>query len=263
MRFAVLSSGSRANSTFVEAGGVRLLIDCGLSPRQTEKRLLQNGIALRTLQAILVTHEHSDHIRSVAQLSRLLRVPVYGTRPVLDRLDCVFGKEAISPGEVFCIGACDVLPFRIPHDAAEPVAFVLEGDGVRLGHCTDLGHVTPAVRAALSRCHALLLEFNHDEGMLWGGEYPWHLKNRIASDYGHLSNNAAGELLHEIRHGDLTHVVLGHLSENNNSPELALRAAQGSLHGCDVSIECASPKATTALLDVGGCTKSANSVLSL
>ncbi|HEX5092195.1 MAG TPA: MBL fold metallo-hydrolase [Burkholderiales bacterium] len=237
MRFASLGSGSKGNCLVAEAAGSRVLLDCGLSPRETERRLARLGLAPSDLQAILVTHEHDDHVGHAYPFAALHGLPVYlthGTR----RAQEAAGKPAdgvelrmIEGREAFAVGALRVEPFTVPHDAREPVQFVL-GDGVRrLGVLTDLGAATAHVEAMLSGCDALVLETNHDLDMLWGGEYPKWLKERIGGPFGHLDNAAAGRLLAALDRSKLKHVVAAHLSQQNNRAELA-QAALAQALGC-------------------------------
>lgn len=229
MRFSVLTSGSKANCTYLESGSTRILIDCGLSARQTEVRLRSLGIDPESLNAIIITHEHSDHINGVPVLSRRFKLPVYANAGTASFLRGVFALEKFVTGRRFSIGELTIAPFSIVHDAHEPVGFTIEGQGIKFSQATDLGKVTPLVRECLRGSNALVLESNHDHEMLQNCDYPWELKQRIASSHGHLSNDSSSALLAELVHSDLQHVVLGHLSENSNTPELALRAAQMQL----------------------------------
>lgn len=232
MRFTVLSSGSKANCTLVEAAGKRFLVDCGLSGKQAEERLRSVGIAPESLQAILVTHEHQDHINGVATLSRRYGLPVYANERTMERIKKPRGREIFKTGEDFCLGSVEVTPFSIVHDAADPVGYVIRAEGLKLCLLTDLGRVTTLVQEHIRGANAILLESNHDQEMLKSCGYTWELKQRIASAHGHLCNEAAGQLLEEIMHPELFHVVLGHLSENSNTPTLALECANRYLKRC-------------------------------
>lgn len=225
MLFSVLSSGSKANATYVEAGGVRLLVDCGLSGKQAENRLRELGIEPTTLDAIVVTHEHGDHINGVGTLSRRYNLPVYANEATMQHISKPRGKEIFKTGETFSIGDIQIEPFSIVHDAADPVGFSMMCGGLKLVLCTDLGRVTTLVREHLRDANAILLESNHDQEMLQSCDYRWELKQRIASAHGHICNETAGQLLAEIAHPGLLHVVLGHISERSNTPTLALEAA--------------------------------------
>jgi phosphoribosyl 1,2-cyclic phosphodiesterase len=233
MRFSVLSSGSKANCTFVEGAGVRFLVDCGLSGKQAEERMAQIGVDPSTLQAILVTHEHSDHIHGVGTLSRRYNIPVYANASTMHHVAKPKGKEIFNTGSEFYVGGVRVEPFSIVHDASDPVGFAIHAEGLKIVICTDLGRVTTLVRQHVVNANAILLESNHDQEMLQSCSYTWELKQRISSTHGHLCNEAAGQLLEEIMHPELFHVVLGHLSENSNTPALALETANRYLQRCE------------------------------
>jgi len=237
VRFASLASGSKGNCLVAEADGSRVLVDCGLSPRETARRLARLGLAPADLSAILVTHEHDDHVGHAYPFAALHGLPVYlthGTRRAQeDGGAAADGVELrlIEGREPFAVGAIRVEPFTVPHDAREPVQFVL-GDGARrLGVLTDLGTSTAHVEATLSGCDALVLETNHDLDLLWGGDYPKWLKERIGGPFGHLDNAASGRLLAALDRSRLKHVVAAHLSQQNNRAGLA-RAALAAALGC-------------------------------
>ena len=233
MRFASLGSGSRGNALLVEAGRTRVLLDCGFNARETVRRLARLGVEPGTLSGILVTHEHGDHASGVARFASRYRVPVWMTDGTL-RAAGVMGEARVSvfdPHQPFALDGLRVEPFPVPHDAAEPVQYVL-GDGARrLGVLTDIGEPTSHVAAVLDGCDALVLECNHDAGMLAGGPYPPQLKRRIAGRLGHLENGQAAQLLSRLDRSRLRQVVAAHLSETNNTPELARAALAGAL-GC-------------------------------
>lgn len=232
MRFASLGSGSRGNALLVEAGSTRLLIDAGFGPREMVRRLERLGLAAADIDAVLVTHEHSDHIGGVFACARRFDWAVLLTHGTLaacrdDGTDTRI--TIIDSHEPFSVGDICVRPFPVPHDAREPVQFVL-GDGARtLGVVTDAGHVTRHMVDMLDACDALVLECNHDVKMLAQGSYPQALKRRIGGLWGHLDNAAAALLLSRIRHSGLRHVVAAHLSEENNSPALAQAALSAVL----------------------------------
>lgn len=227
MRFAMLGSGSQGNGTLVQSGSTVVLIDCGFMLRDAEARIRRLDVAPQDIAAVVVTHEHYDHIGGVARLARKYRLPVWltdGTRAGW-RDGPVPRNQRVACGEAFMIGDIRVEPFAVPHDAREPAHFVF-GDGrFRVGVLSDAGSVTDAMRAALSGCDALLLEFNHDAQMLETGPYEPPLKRRIAGPLGHLSNAQAAELVAALDNARLRHLVLTHLSETNNTPQLALAAA--------------------------------------
>jgi phosphoribosyl 1,2-cyclic phosphodiesterase len=289
MRMTVLASGSKGNSTVVATGRTRILVDAGLSCREILRRMHDAGEDPRSLDAILITHEHQDHVQGVAVLARKLGIPVYFTEMThrawlrwmyprkrmtyadwlrqrqqgaasgtaaqvsntgatlaasADELESELCEEPASEerdpaalpavsyfeaGKRFAVGDIDVVPFTIPHDAADPVGFVFEGDGVRIGFATDLGYMPANARQALRRCDVLLLESNHDTEMLRDGPYPWSVKQRVMSRVGHLSNEAAAEFLERNYDGQATYVILAHLSESNNLPALARVSAERAL----------------------------------
>jgi len=241
VRFASLGSGSEGNALVIEAGRSRLLLDCGFSPRETTRRLAQIGLAPADLSGIIVTHEHSDHVGGVFPFARSAGLPVWithGTLAAMREADPAAGASvAVTTiqGEVpFAVGDLQVLPFTVPHDAREPVQYVLSDGARRLGVLTDTGCSTPHVQDVLSGCEALVLEANHDLDMLWKGDYPQALKARIAGRYGHLDNASAGRILSAIDRSRLQHVVAAHLSKRNNRPGLA-RAAFAAALGCEES----------------------------
>lgn len=223
MRFASLGSGSRGNSTLVEWAAGALLIDCGFSLKETEQRLLRLSRRPEQLAAILVTHEHSDHIKGVAVLARRYQIPVYMTPGTfhsrnLGELPDLRLIHAYTPFEV---NGLTVRPVAVPHDAREPAQFVLEFAGLRLGILTDLGSITPHVEACYQSCDAMVLEANHDPAMLAYGSYPPSLKQRVGGQWGHLSNQQAAGFLQRIDTQRLQHLVVAHISQQNNTPALA------------------------------------------
>jgi phosphoribosyl 1,2-cyclic phosphodiesterase len=234
VRFASLGSGSEGNGLVVDSGGTRILIDCGFGVRDTKKRLARLGLSPSSLDAILVTHEHADHIGGVPAFAAKYGIPVWATFGTLavvserfEGLERVYGFDS---HECFAIGALEIQPVTVPHDAREPVQYVI-GDGAhRLGVLTDIGTSTAHVEACLSGCDALVLECNHDLGMLANGDYPPSLKQRIASRFGHLHNEAAAELLARIDTSRLVHIIAAHLSRENNTPALASVALATALN---------------------------------
>ncbi len=226
MRFASLGSGSKGNATLVQAEDTLLMIDCGFSIRETKRRLEILGLAPEQLTAILVTHEHSDHSAGVSALSRKYNIPVYlthGTR-VSGRCENCYSPQHVDLHRGFRIARIDVMPVAVPHDAKEPCQYRFSYRGKSLGVLTDLGSITPHVIDSYSGCDALVLEFNHDRKMLQAGVYPQHLKRRVGGDWGHLNNVQAAELLGQIEAEGLRHLVIAHISENNNHREHAERA---------------------------------------
>jgi len=305
MRMTVLASGSKGNSTVVSSSRTRVLVDAGLSCRELLRRMALAGEDPYTLDAILITHEHIDHVSGLAVLARRLGIPVFFTEPthrawvrmLTPRTTMTYAKwldhvqqekearaaavaeaeaaaklgittdpdasgsasekavlnlaansdlcepepaaksnpsslpavEYFQPGSSFCVGDLDILPFTIPHDAADPCGFVFSSEGIRMAVATDLGYVPPNVKAALKRIDVLLLESNHDLEMLRDGPYPWSVKQRVLSRVGHLSNHATAEFLSRDYDGGAAYIILGHLSESNNAPELARIAAEEAL----------------------------------
>jgi phosphoribosyl 1,2-cyclic phosphodiesterase len=310
VRFTVLASGSKGNSTVVSGGHTRILVDAGLSCRELFRRMRLAGEEPGTLDAIIITHEHQDHINGVAVTARKLGIPVYFTEAThhawmrwltprrqmtyaqwieqcrqqaaasqaeaassadehgLDECECdesadvslsaaadlpaqtsavqaapapaaetapirdpawLPSVEYFQAGRPFQIGDIAVSPFTIPHDAADPVGFVFTAEGVRMAFATDLGYIPPNVKAQIKGVDLLLLESNHDLEMLRDGPYPWQVKQRVLSRVGHLSNNATAEFLESGYDGQATYVILGHLSESNNLPELARVSAERAL----------------------------------
>ncbi len=227
MRFAYLGSGSKGNALVIEAGSTRVLLDCGLPLVEVDARLARLGLAASDLTAIVVTHEHGDHIGGVAKLARRNALPVWltaGTRAAWKSAPDEW-LRTLTPHRHLTIGELDVMPYPVPHDAREPCQYVFGHAGRRVGVLTDAGSVTPHMRESLSGLDALLLEFNHDRAMLMNGPYPSFLKQRVAGNKGHLSNAQAAELLGSLDISRLQHLVLTHLSETNNTPEHALAAA--------------------------------------
>lgn len=225
LRATVLGSGSSGNSLAVQWNGETLLLDCGFSAQETERRLSAAGIDPASVRAILVSHEHSDHIRGVRVLASRRHIPVYASRGtrIASGLDGnVPEVRSLVPGDSLAIGSVTVTAFRTSHDAAEPLGFRFEGPcGSALGVLTDTGTVTGEAREALSGCDVLAIESNHDPEMLEYGPYPWFLKRRISSAEGHLSNDAAAELIAELASDRLQRVVGTHLSSTNNTSRLA------------------------------------------
>lgn len=235
MRFASLGSGSRGNALIVEHGGTRLLIDCGFSATDCERRLQRLGISADDIDAVVITHEHDDHWRGVSRFSRRWDVPVWmtpGTQAAKHEDVCAT-VHLYSPHEGFAIGDFQLQPCPVPHDAREPAQLVIGNGDKRLGVFTDLGYVTPHLLDMIGRCDALLLEANHDVEMLAKGVYPSHLKRRVGGRLGHLNNNQAAAFLGAVDCTALQHVVAGHISEKNNRPDLAREALAAAL-GCEV-----------------------------
>jgi len=235
VRFASIGSGSEGNGLVVEAGRTRVLVDCGFGVRDTVARLARIGVEPASLSAILVTHEHNDHVGGVASFAGRYGIPVWSTFGTLtmmgDRFEGVAQVYGFDSHDDFAIGDLTVHPFPVPHDAREPVQFVLSDGVYRVGMLTDIGGSTPFVQSCLSGCDALVLECNHDLDLLAESGYPWSLKQRISGRFGHLHNEAAAALLAALDTSKLQHVVAAHLSQQNNTPAKARAALAGAL-GC-------------------------------
>lgn len=223
IRFASLGSGSKGNALLVQSGATRILVDCGFGIRALSERLARLGAVVDQLDAVIVTHEHSDHCAGLLALQRRTRCPVYlsaGTRSVLAARHPFPGPLHIVCADTpVAIGDLSVTPYAVPHDAVEPLQYVISDGAVRLGVLTDAGSVTANISDALANCEGLMLEFNHDRHMLASGPYPAFLKRRIGGPEGHLDNETAAGLLQQLKHDRLQHVLAAHLSEQNNTPE--------------------------------------------
>lgn len=237
---SVLASGSRGNTAIIESSGARILVDAGISCRETFKRLKAMGRDPHTVSAVLITHEHCDHIYGLATLAKKLKVPVFMTAPThhawarslrdaCGEMPEIAKLEIFSAGRSFQIADITVIPFTIPHDAADPVGFTFRAEGAKIGIATDLGYMPASVRDHLRGCDVLVIESNHDLEMLRIGPYPWPVKQRVMSRVGHLSNQSLAEFLAQDYDGVASYIVLAHLSEQNNHPEIARQAAEKAL----------------------------------
>jgi phosphoribosyl 1,2-cyclic phosphodiesterase len=232
VRICVLGSGSRGNSTLIATEKTRLLVDAGFSKRETYARLDSIGEGCGGFDAILVSHEHIDHVKGLETLASDSQAPIYisaATREAIPWNGKAKTFEMFSPGKAFWVGDTEITPFTIPHDAADPVAFRIDTQGIRIAIVTDLGYVPEHVKHHVSGCHCLIFESNHDLEMLKIGPYPWHVKQRVMSRHGHLSNLATAEFLRRDYDGAAQVLVLAHLSENNNHPELVRMSAEEAL----------------------------------
>jgi len=236
MRFASLGSGSRGNALIVECGSTRLMLDCGFGPRETEARLQRLGLAPADLTGIVITHEHSDHIAGAFKFALRHHLRVWMTHGTYAAAPYGRGQlptiEIIDSHATFAVGELQVHPFPVPHDAREPAQFVFSDGAHRLGVLTDVGGSTPHIEHMLTGCDALVLECNHDLSLLQAGNYPAQLKKRIAGRFGHLDNEAAAQLLAALDVSRLKHIVAAHLSEQNNTVDLA-RAGLAAVLNCE------------------------------
>jgi len=251
IRFAPLFSGSNGNSILVEMGDTHVLIDAGVSGSRIVEALKTLGVAPGEISGILLTHEHSDHVQGAGILSRKYDIPLYATRGTWALIRERMGR--LSPSNIrelrafqdFYIGDACVMPFPLPHDAAEPVGYSVSCSGRRVAVATDIGHIKGDWLEAVTGCDLVLLESNHDVGMLKAGRYPYELKRRILGNFGHLSNDSAGQAAVKLAESGVGQIVLGHLSGENNFPELALRTVWDELEregfrlGVDVKLDVA------------------------
>lgn len=248
----MLASGSKGNAIFVSSGSTSILIDAGLSGIEIERRLKLRGLDPKNLDAILVSHEHSDHIQGVGILSRRYNLPIYMNiktqKAAVSQLGNLHDFKKFECGSMFTINDLAIHPFAISHDAEDPTGFTIHQDGIKIGIATDLGIATSMVKEHLKDCTMLILEANHDEEMLINGPYPWPIKQRIKSRIGHLSNAASKTLLHEIQHDQLKYVVLAHLSETNNTPQKAVNEVGQALTRCKPRLDVASQDTCGVLL---------------
>ena len=235
MRVIILGSGSSGNALYIEAGETSALVDVGLSAKETARRLSEAGVDPTRINAIVVTHEHSDHIKGVRVFSKTANVPVYISEETRSECRWSGGEAGIQWGETilssdpFQIGKLDFHPFSIPHDGIDTFAYTVEAEGIKIGIVTDLGYITNLVAQRLLGCNMVVIESNHDKDMLKVGPYPWSLKQRIASNTGHLSNDETARWLREDFDGQAEYIMLAHLSKQCNHPELARLSALEAL----------------------------------
>lgn len=237
MKICSLASGSKGNCLYLETGDTRVLIDAGLSLRETLARMEAVGIDADEVHAVLVTHEHIDHIRSAGSFARKFKIPVLASHLVHRKSEKYFKKTQViefESGCSFVFRDTAIDPFPITHDSCDPVGFLLESKEGRCGSATDLGIVTRLVAEKLRGCRALNLESNHDVEMLMNGPYPWELKQRIRSRHGHISNEESLALLHDLAHAGLEVLVMAHLSEVNNHPDHVVRTSEAFLRDQNV-----------------------------
>lgn len=252
----MLASGSRGNAIYISDGNSRILIDAGLSGVEIERRMQSRGLDPKQIDGIVVSHEHTDHIQAVGVLARRFKLPVYISDGTYTAASSQLGRIDIarrfSCGVSFLIGNLELHPFSISHDASDPAGFTVTSNGTRVGIATDLGIATTMVKTHLQTCSALIIEANHDRTMLEQGPYPWSLKQRIQGRSGHLSNDDTTRLLKEVLHEKLTHVILAHLSEQNNTPEKARGTVGQALQGSRVNLSVAVQNRSSKLFTIQG-----------
>jgi phosphoribosyl 1,2-cyclic phosphodiesterase len=256
VKLTILGSGSSGNCAYVETDEARVLVDAGFSPRQIRLRLAGIGRTPENLSAILITHEHADHICGLVGLADKLRIPVYCNRDTKDEIERLLPLKAefnlFATGACFEVGDVEVETFAVPHDAQDPVGFLLRTSTANIGFATDLGHFTRLVAERVGHANALILESNHDVKMLQEcPRRPWSLKQRILGRHGHLSNDACADAIEDIMTNGLRHLYLGHLSRECNKPELAFRTAQerlGKIGAAHVRLELTSQSVPCATL---------------
>jgi len=233
VKACVLASGSAGNAIYVESNGSRVLVDAGLTGKRVEERMRSVGLEAAGLNGLVVSHEHTDHVKGVGVLARRYKIPVWMTDGTLSGSRRLLrGTERVTVfenDEPFAIGDLQFQPFQLPHDAADPVNFLVESGGASFGIATDMGVMTQLVRRRLAGADLVLMESNYDYEMLMNGPYPWALKRRISSNHGHLANERASEAVCQLAESGLRRVILGHLSQTNNAPDLALGGCRKAL----------------------------------
>lgn len=243
MTVCVLASGSKGNSTYISSGKSSILIDAGLSGIELERRMMSRNLPASNLKAILITHEHTDHIQAAFVLSKRYKIPVYASRETMeamgDKKSSLHEAREFVCGNPFRINGMEIQPFSISHDAADPAGFTVTSGSKKMGIATDLGIATSLVKTRLMNCSLVMIEANHDPVMLASGPYPWTLKQRVRSRVGHLSNQEAKELVTQILHPGLKQIIIGHVSEKNNTRDMALGTVSEAIRGRSVGISVA------------------------
>lgn len=238
MRISVLASSSRGNASVIAAGSTALMVDAGISALRITRGLEDCGVRPAALQAIFITHEHEDHTKGLGRFAAKHRPPIYCSRYLRNDLRAIAPDSPLTyvePGSAVQVGDIRVTPFAVSHDAADPLGYIFEHEGVRLGYITDTGRVTRQMESILAGVHALYIESNYDEDMLRSSGRPHYLISRISGPFGHLSNTQAGELVERLAHPELRHVILGHLSPECNTPACAERSMERILRSCSPS----------------------------
>jgi len=247
----VVASGSKGNAVYISNGSVAILIDAGLSGIEIQRRLNSQGLSPQDLDAIVVSHEHSDHVQGVGVLSRRYGLPVYMNAKTREAAASQLGEisalNSFECGRPFTINNLTIHPFSISHDAEDPAGFTVQYNNTKIGIATDLGIATSVVKEHLKNCSLMILEANHDPTMLIEGPYPWPIKQRIKSRSGHLSNQDSRNLLLELKHDRLDHVILAHLSETNNTPQKAMKEVLQAVDDCRTRITVASQSACSSI----------------
>ncbi len=254
IRFSLLGSGSKGNAIFVASQKTKILIDNGFSFRQLQLRLSQIGERVEDLSAVFITHEHSDHTQGIGTLIKKVRLPVYLTRATLEAIQPALNGfsrvELFEAGDTVPLSDMFVTSFSVSHDAVDPVNFVITSDETKLGIAADMGYASKLAFARLQGANGLVLEANHCPNLLMSGKYPAFLKQRILGKFGHLSNQAMKEFLCQLLHRDLKLVVLAHISEENNTPELALQNALSALSSTGIPVYLASQNSPTPVFEI-------------
>jgi phosphoribosyl 1,2-cyclic phosphodiesterase len=254
MQFSILGSGSKGNAVYIESKETGVLIDAGFSGKQLSTRMAAIGKDIVNVNGVLLTHEHNDHITGAGVVSRRMRIPVFanagtfeGAAPKLGKLH---QKREFTTGEEVTFQDLQIRSFRTLHDTNDPVGFVISDGRHSIGYCTDTGKVTHLMAARLLKCNALILEFNHDLEMLKNGPYPLALQQRVRSSHGHLANVDAADFLKQLLSDRLQYVILAHLSETNNLPEIAHRAALKAAQSSQCKLVIASQNTPTAVIEL-------------
>lgn len=238
--FCPLASGSKGNSIFFASRTTRILIDAGIRTKTIFERLAEIDVDPYSLQAILITHEHTDHILGLSLLAQKLNIPVFANadtaKGIVDVLKMRPRFKIFATGEPFCFGDLEIHPFSVPHDTLDPVAFSIQTNGLKIGFCTDLGHATSLIRKHLENCDFLYVEANHEPSMVYACARPQVYKTRVLGKQGHLSNEQCGKLLSAIYHPGLKHVHLAHLSSECNAHELAIEVVKRGLEGKELAL---------------------------
>ncbi len=243
-KFCSLSSGSTGNCQYVETNNMRVLVDAGLSGKKTQELLASIDVDPATIDCILVTHEHMDHVKGAGILSRRFNIPIYANQSTWVSMESGLGKikdeniKIFDTGCDFELGDLGILPFKVSHDCSEPVGYSFYNKSKKISILTDTGCIDSDIKKTIMNSNLLMIESNHDKNMLKMGSYPWFLKQRVSGEFGHLSNEDAGKLIAEVLSGNNENILLGHLSKENNFPELAYQTVANILNENGVDISC-------------------------